>query len=109
MTLLAIDGRFAGQNLAYLPPGYHCVAHLDNHPDIISCHPEYMKNQFISDIFHGLEVYTDATTALRMTNNMRHGNLAVLATQVLNVMVDVNLSIFIAQHKARKDERRKEN
>lgn len=101
MTLLALDGRFAGQKLAYVPPGYHCVMHLDNHPDIISCHPEYMRDQFICGMLDGLESFTDQTTALRMTNAMRHGNLLILAAQVLNIMVDTNLAIYLAQNKAK--------
>ena len=109
MTLLAIDGRFAGQKLAYVPAGYHCVMHLDNHPDILSCHPEYMRDQFILGMLEGLEEFTDTNTAMRMTNAMRHGEMKVLAVQVLNIMVDVNLSIFLSQAEVRKDERKKEN
>nr|UVX62872.1 MAG: hypothetical protein [Bacteriophage sp.] len=105
MTLLALDGRFAGQVLAYVPKGYHCVMHLDNHHDIISCHPEYMRDQFICGMLDGLEAFTDPHTALRMVNAMRHGNLQILATQVLRFMVDTNLSIHLAQSGARKNER----
>lgn len=105
MTLLAIDGRFTGQTLAYVPKGYHCVMHLDNHPDIISCHPEYMRDQFICGVLDGLEEFTDAVTALRMVNNMRHGNVTVLVAQVLRIMVAVNLAVFSAQQKARNNEK----
>lgn len=101
MTLLALDGRFAGQVLAYVPKGYHCVMHLDNHHDIISCHPEYMRDQFVDGMMDGLEAFTDPHTALRVVNAMRHGTMLILATQVLRFMVDTNLSIYLAQCEAR--------
>jgi hypothetical protein len=101
MTLLAIDGRFVNQKLAYLPKGYHCVAHLDNHPDIISCHPEYMSKNFIADMSEGLETYCDKDTALRFINSLRHGSLSVMAIQVLACIVSVNGEIYFAQREAR--------
>lgn len=105
MTLHALDGRFAGQTLAYLPKGYHCVMHLDNHPDIIACHPQYMRDQFIAGMLDGLELFTDPVTALRMVNSMRHGEMKVLTVQVLNLMTETNLQIFMAG--ARNHERKK--
>lgn len=101
MTFLAIDGSFVGQKIAYLPKGYHCVMHLENHPDIIACHPKYMREQFIIDMYDGLEVYADKDTALRFTNMMRHGNLSILAIQVLACIVSVNEDIWFAQREAR--------
>lgn len=108
MTFLALDGRFVNQKVAYLPPGYHCVMCLDGHPDIISCHPEYFREQFIAGVHEGLEVFTDEATALRMTNQMRHGTMTILASQVIAFMIDANEEIWFAQLEAR-NVRRKES
>lgn len=97
----ALDGRFVGQKLAYLPEGYHVVLCLDNHPDIIACHPDYKREQFICDMIDGLEIFTDYETAVQVINDMRHGMIRTLAVTVLNSILYVNEEIYFSQIEAR--------
>lgn len=103
MTFLAIDGRFAGKELAHLPKGYHCVLCCDGHPDIISDNPDYGRPQFIDGMMTGLEemLHGEVEAVMTITNRVRHGAMSFIAIEVLSCMIDVNLAIWHAQLAAR--------
>lgn len=93
MTIMMIDGALAGQRLEKLPKGYHCVLHLDNHPDLASSQPEFQRAQLIDIMLDGVTEFTDEITAVKAVNRMRHGTMTALASHVLKVLVDANEAI----------------
>lgn len=97
MTILAIDGQYAGQRLSKLPKGYHCVAHFDNHPDIASCIPEYDRHMFVANMLDGVEEFTDEETAVRTVNHLRHGMLNKLGEHIVSLMCKTNEIIYDLQ------------
>ena len=90
MTILMIDGALAGQRLEKLPKGYHCVLHLDNHPDLASCQQDFQRPQLIDIMLDGVAEFTDEVTAVKAVNRMRHGTMTTLAQHVLGVFVEAN-------------------
>lgn len=97
MTLLMIDGHLAGQRLEKLPKGYHCILHLDNHPDLASSQPDFQRAQLIDIMLDGVTEFTDEITAVKAVNRMRHGTMTALASHVLNVLVEANEAIHDLQ------------
>lgn len=93
MTILMIDGPLAGMRSDRLPDDYHCVMHLDNHPDLASCQKDFQRAQLIDIMLDGVTEFTDEITAVKAVNRMRHGTMTALASHVLKVLVDANEAI----------------
>lgn len=106
MTFLALDGKHAGVGSELLPDGYHCVMCLDGFPDIVSCHPDYHREQFILALLEGLEAYLhDNNAAVSALNRIRHGSMTALGLEVLSCIISANRTIYAMQMEGRRHAR----